>query len=123
MKCGMKILKKYWRKQSDLFQGNTGCARKRDGFRNFKTSFPATRRFHTVIVHSAVWSLVEMERWLMWVNKIFPLCLKTLFHLKKPTCVSGAAWYNISGWNEENYENLTSRKPVSGLIYMSDSLT
>jgi hypothetical protein len=35
----------------------------------------------TVIVHSVVWSLVEMECWLVDVNK-YLLYLKTLFHFK-----------------------------------------
>jgi hypothetical protein len=33
-------------------------------------------------VHSAAWSLGEMERWLICVNQLFPLCLKTLFYFK-----------------------------------------
>jgi hypothetical protein len=66
-----------------LQQSNyTGAPEAPDGFLNLKTSFPATRRFHTVIVHGVVWSLVQMERWLICINKFFHLALKRYLNSK-----------------------------------------
>jgi hypothetical protein len=43
----------------------------------------------TVIVHSAVWSLVKMERWLICVNKFFHFALKR-YLISKTVRFSGA---------------------------------
>jgi hypothetical protein len=39
-------------------------------------------------VHSAGWSLVEIDRWLICVNKLFHFALK-LYLFQKPSGVSG----------------------------------
>jgi hypothetical protein len=49
----------------------------------------------TVIVHSAVWSLVDMGMYLSVLINFFPLCLITLLHLKKSSGVSGAPVHRL----------------------------
>jgi hypothetical protein len=49
----------------------------------------------TAIVHSAVWSLVEMERWLICVNKFFHFALKH-YYISKAVEFSGAHCVNIN---------------------------
>jgi hypothetical protein len=62
-----------------------GCARKANGFLKFKNLLAIL----TFIVYSAVWSLVEMERWLV-QHRVARVAGKLGFKFQKPSGVSGA---------------------------------